>query len=220
MRLCLNRKRNDKIMKVKILFILLVAAMLTSCSATKQLTKGQAAETTAQAEAVSARVAMDIQGADLSCTGRLRMLRDDVVQLNLTFMGMNVGTLEFTPDSVLLVDRINRRYVYARYQDVTVLRERSIDFAKLQGLFWGENGVGYDDSQLLWRYTAMGRVNGHKIPSRHEARFRHGQSETGFDMELTEITNDRKWATRTVIDQSKFSLQDANALFKVLMGEM
>lgn len=197
-----------------IFYIALAALLLTACSATKNLTQTD----TPQAEAVSARIGMDLTETDLSCTGRLRMLRDDVVQLNLVFLGMNIGTLEFTPDTVLLVDRVNKQYVRARYQDIYAFEERNMDFRALQALFWGDNISGRDDGQLTWRYTAIGRVNKHKIPSAHEVRFKSGATSAGFDMRLNEITGDRKWKTRTHIDETKFTRRDPNILFKALLS--
>lgn len=205
-------------------YILTLLLLLSSCTASRQAAQSSDSSvstgtpTTELPEAVTARLGMDLTDSELSCTGRLRMLRDDVVQLNLTFLGMNIGTLEFTPDTVLLVDRVNRQYVRARYTDIDALRERSIDFAALQSLFWGESMEGRDDGQISWRYTAYDRVNRHKIPSSHVVRFRSGTTSAGFDMRLSEFGNDRKWAPRTQLDETKFSRRDPNILFKALLN--
>ncbi|MCQ2267165.1 MAG: DUF4292 domain-containing protein [Bacteroidaceae bacterium] len=205
-------------------YILTLLLLLSSCTASRQAAQSSdssvstGAPTTELPEAVTARLAMDLTDSELSCTGRLRMLRDDVVQLNLTFLGMNIGTLEFTPDTVLLVDRVNRQYVRARYGDIDALRERSIDFGVLQGLFWGENMEGRDDGQISWRYTAYDRINRHKIPASHVVRFKSGTTAAGFDMRLSEFGNDRKWPARTQLDETKFTRRDPNALFKALLN--
>lgn len=211
-------------MNLRQLYILLAAVLMASCSASRQAatkSAGQTAGTTItindEREAVTARLNMDITDTELSCSGRLRMLRDDVVQLNLVFLGMNIGTLEFTPDTVLLVDRINRQYVRARYQDIDALRERDITFPVLQGLFWGENVSGRDDGQITWRYTAFDKINRHKIPAGHEVRFKQGSTQAGFDMTLSEFASSRNWDTRTSIDESKFQRRDANLLFKSML---
>lgn len=202
-----------------LLSLTLIALLLVSCSATKQVaTTAEVSGAPAQPEAVVARVGMAITGSDMSCTGKLRMLRDDVVQLNLVFLGMNIGTLEFTPDSVLLVDRVNRQFVYTTYQAIDAFRQRQITFPVLQGLFWGESMAGLDDGQITWKYTAYGRVNRHKIPSTHIVRFRDGGVEAGFDMTLSEFDNDRRWARRTLIDPAKYTQRDPNLLFRALLN--
>ena len=58
---------------------------------------------------------------DLSVNGTLRMKRNDVVQLSLTFLGMEVGRMEFTPSDVLIIDRFNKQYVRASYDEVSFL---------------------------------------------------------------------------------------------------
>ena len=75
---------------------------------------------------------------DLSVNGQLRMRRNDVVRLSLRFLGMEVGLLEFTPQDVLVVDRVNKQYVRASYSEVSFLRQAALDFYSLQSLFWNE----------------------------------------------------------------------------------
>lgn len=91
-------------------------------------------------QCITAKVKVEFQGAgkDLSVNGQLRMKRDDVVQLSLTFLGMEVGRLEFTPQDVLIVDRMNKQYVRAAYSEVSFLKSANLDFYSLQALFWNE----------------------------------------------------------------------------------
>ena len=89
---------------------------------------------------ITSKVKVELQGAgkDLSVNGQLRMKRNDVVQLSLTFLGMEVGRLEFTPQDVLIVDRMNKQYVRAAYSEVSFLKSANLDFYSLQALFWNE----------------------------------------------------------------------------------
>ena len=207
----------------KIYYLLLAILLLASCSAGRNAARHEApatetASTENLPEAVTARIGMSVYDSDLTCSGKLRMLRDDVVQLNLVFLGMNIGTLEFVPDTVLLIDRVNKQYVRARYDDIDALRERHIRFPELQALFWGENMNGRDEGGLSWTYKAFGKVNRHKIPSAHQVRFNTETQTAGFDMELTEIGNDRNWPVRTTLNESEYTRRNANALFKALIS--
>lgn len=207
-------------MKLRHAYILafLTALLLTSCSASQSASRSAELTDQSAAEVVNARIALSITNSDLSSTGRLRMVRDEVIQLNLVFVGMNIGTLELTQDSVLYLDRINKRYFHAPYQEIRALSERGITFKTMQGLFWGDNIMGYDDDLTSWHYTAVGRVNGHKIPSMHEARFHTEKSEAGFDLKLSEITNNAKWPRRTSFDKDKFLRCEPNGLFNALLS--
>lgn len=80
------------------------------------------------------------RGSDgLTVAGTLKMRRDEMIRLQVTPMGlMEVGRLEFTPDSVLVIDRINKEYARAAYDELTFLADNGIDFYTLQSLFWNE----------------------------------------------------------------------------------
>lgn len=85
-------------------------------------------------------VTLKFGSKEISCDGKLRMKRDDVVQLSLTLplLGTEVGRLECTPDEVLIVDRINRQYCRAKYSDVHFLADAGLDFYSLQAVLWNE----------------------------------------------------------------------------------
>lgn len=133
----------------------LLAVQLTACRSTQGAAGGNDAgsdapaagayikkvRTNAQTAAtVTARVKLELKvdGRDLSASGNLRMKRDDVVQLSVTFLGIEVGRLEFSPDGVLIIDRANKQYVRADYRQVDFLRRAGLDFYAVQALFWNE----------------------------------------------------------------------------------
>lgn len=77
----------------------------------------------------------------LSVGGSLRMKRDEVIQINLVYtllVSIPVGTLEFGPDYVLVMDRINHQYVRGSYTDIPYLKQAGVDFYTFQSLFWDE----------------------------------------------------------------------------------
>lgn len=92
-------------------------------------------------DAISANAKVKISGIggkDLSVNGKLQMKRNNVVRISLRFLGMEVGLLEFTPQDVLVIDRFNKQYVRASYNEVSFLKQANIDFYSLQSLFWNE----------------------------------------------------------------------------------
>ncbi len=86
----------------------------------------------------SIRVQAGSQSMRLS--GALRMRKDRVIrlQLSLPVLGTELGRLEFTPDYVLLLDRINKQYMKVDYSEVDFLENNGITFYSLQALFWNE----------------------------------------------------------------------------------
>lgn len=84
-------------------------------------------------------VTINSSGKDISVSGKLNMRRNEVIRITLTPFGlMEVGRLEFTPDYVLLINRLEKEYVKATYNDVDFLKANGLDFYSLQALFWNE----------------------------------------------------------------------------------
>ena len=76
----------------------------------------------------------------VSVPGTVRMRRDKVIRLQLfiPIIGSEVGRLEFTPDYVLVVDRIHKQYIKGDYNQLDFLRENGLNFYSLQALFWNQ----------------------------------------------------------------------------------
>ena len=78
-------------------------------------------------------------GKDISVDGTLRMRKDEVIRIQLAPFGLvEVGRVEFTPDYVLLIDRIHKEYIKADYNNVSFLKDNGLNFYSLQALFWNQ----------------------------------------------------------------------------------
>lgn len=95
---------------------------------------------------------------EITVPGSLHMRRDKVIRLQLfiPLLGSEVGRLEFTPDYVLVIDRMHKEYLKGDYNQLDFLRDNGLNFYSLQALFWnqlflpGTQKVGEGD---LSRYT-------------------------------------------------------------------
>ena len=149
--------------------------LLAGCRSSQTATEGTHGKTTSevayvekvvangqQSKAVTAKMNLELKamGKDLAVNGRLRMKRDEVIQMSLSLLGFEVGRLEFSPQQVLLVDRVNKQYVRANYSDVKFLQQAGIDFNMLQSLFWNELFVpgckNVADQLSRYRYVETG----------------------------------------------------------------
>lgn len=152
----------------QLLYICLVVLAFTACRSSKNIEKSKLPSTTtptevsrvkaAQAAAAlaytqkvvshkvnsqcisaSAKVRITgMGGKDLSANGKLQMKRNQMVRISLRMLGFEVGVMEFTPTDVLVIDRFNKQYVRAAYNEVGFLRQAGLDFYSLQALFWNE----------------------------------------------------------------------------------
>ena len=97
---------------------------------------------------------------NLALPGNLRMMRNQVIRLQLMAFGfVEAGRLEFTKDYVLIMDRINKQYLKAPYNQIDFLRNSGINFYTLQALFWNElfmpkhNELTADDMKKFTTHT-------------------------------------------------------------------
>lgn len=83
---------------------------------------------------------MKAAGKDLSLPGTLRMRKNQIirVQINVPVLGSEVARIDFTPDEVLVVDRMRKAYVKAKYSELDFLQRNGLSFYALQALFWNE----------------------------------------------------------------------------------
>ena len=84
----------------------------------------------------------NLQAADKDITvpGKLSMRKDEVIriQLMIPILGTEVGRLEFTPNYVLIIDRLHKEYIKADYTQVDFLKKQGVNFYSLQALFWNQ----------------------------------------------------------------------------------
>lgn len=76
----------------------------------------------------------------ITAPGALKMRKNKVIRLQIfiPLLGSEVGRIEFTPEGVLVIDRIHKEYVKATYNEIDFLRNNALNFYTLQALFWNQ----------------------------------------------------------------------------------
>ena len=144
-------------MKRYLYYTLLVGIMafMVSCSSTKRATKmpmvggltgveymEKVIESAPDWTSLSAKTSLELmlgkkEKTHVNATFRIR--RDDVIQLSVTpVLGIEMARLELSPEGLLLVDRLNKRYVRASFAEVSQLLHVDLNFHILQSLFMNE----------------------------------------------------------------------------------
>lgn len=203
-------------MKKIVLLLLPLAVMMASCRSSKNVAKNdkkadvttittntsgenktlesvQMANFTAKVKATVGQ-----NGKDITTSGTLRMRRDDVIQIALVdpFLGISeVGRIELSPDGILIIDRLNKRYVKTTYEEFAPLRDKGINFNMIQDYFW-EQAEGASEVS----YTMPGRT-GIKL-----------------DLKLSDKGSSENWEAHTSVSD-KYTKTDANKLFSSLLGQ-
>ena len=106
---------------------------------------------------------------DITVPGALRMRKDEVIriQLFIPILGTEVGRLEFTPNYVLIVDRLHKEYIKADYTQVDFLKKQGVNFYSLQALFWNQlllPGTQKVSESDLKKFDADLKVSGDAVP--------------------------------------------------------
>lgn len=132
---------------------LLAVVLLGSCRSTKKVTADMSSYTDYPAlmndmnanrctdASVTAKISLKVKTGDEteSIGGTLRMKRDDVIQLQLVYMGLKeVARIEMTRDTLMVIDRMNHRYMKLLYTQVPYFQRAGINFYTFQSLFWDE----------------------------------------------------------------------------------
>ena len=81
-----------------------------------------------------------LQGKEsISVGGSIKMKKDEVIQLSIVAAGIvEAARIELTPQRMLVLDRIGRRYVEIGYDELSFIQQCKLDFYTLQSLFWNE----------------------------------------------------------------------------------
>ena len=144
------------------------------------------------------RVTITQEGKDVTTNGNLRMRYGDVIQLTLVdpLLGVaEIGRLELSPDKVLIIDRVNRRYVDTTYDEFSALKSRNIDFNTIQEFFWQEAKNGDK-----FAYT---------IPAKRDIK---------LDLKLSNKGSNANWDAHTAVS-GKYTKTDANKLFSSMLDK-
>lgn len=211
-------------------YILYIAVflLLASCSSSRKAIMGDKAGGAAwkSGECVVAKANIgfaDSKGKGTAIGGTLRMKRDDVVQLNATYvLGIQVGTLEITKDSVLIISRATRQYATFDYSELSSLLGRKISFEDFQDIFWGD-GRNLRFNGFEWSYGAFAKLeDDRKLPAEMELKFASNVSSVKISLAFSNHKYDDDWSVRTKFNASGYanlSIEQVVQIIALLIGK-
>ena len=139
----------------QLLGVALMVVILASCSTTKSIKKSHSIEGMTETEfvenvienaggwnALTAKISLslDWEGkGETKVSGTLRIKKGEVVQLSIApLLGIEVARAEISPNGILVIDRMNKRYGEVSFAEVKALVKADLDFHTLQALFLNE----------------------------------------------------------------------------------
>jgi hypothetical protein len=126
---------------IKIISVLLLIVAFTSCKTKRMAGKSLASQKTVSelldkdypAQTLSSQLNLDAGGFSLN--GDLRIVKDQAIYIQVkAFLGIEVARIRITPDSLIAVDRINRRYFADSFSRIKDWKEKGLNFFTLQSL--------------------------------------------------------------------------------------
>ena len=135
--------------------VVLIVVLLVSCSTTKSIKKAHSIEGMTEMEFVESVIenaggwkaliakmslSLDLEGKGVTkVSGTLRIKKGEVIQMSIApLLGIEVARAEISPNGILVIDRMNKRYVEVSFAEVKALAKADLDFHTLQALFLNE----------------------------------------------------------------------------------
>jgi len=172
--------------------------------------------------ALSAKMNLSLQAGkkSVNCTGTYRLKRDEVVQINLVYtvlvVPVNVGSLELTPDYVLVVDRINKRYCKAAYDQIPEFKKAGVNFQLLQRVFWGDDEKVRNDF-VTCVYSQWVNLSEGKFPGVIDFGLKGSSTKYKAVFKLSKIQETDKWDTHVSVP-SKYSPVSLKTVMNAIMS--
>lgn len=167
----------------RFVYLLLVVVVLAGCKSSKRLATS---ETKALVSSyLTSKLQLTIpnkKGGSMSVGGTMKMKTHERVQVSLLMpiLRTEVARIEITPDEVLLVDRMNRRFVRATKEELKGMLPKNAEFSRLEKILM-------DASLPSGKTELTGKDVG--IPSLEKAKVQLYEFSTKeFSMTPTELT--------------------------------
>ncbi len=144
-----------------LLLCLIIGAMLCGCAAKKKIAETTPAKAEKQAPSwhtasvpnAEAKVTANKQSISADC--QMSVVRDSMLTISIMpMLGIEMLRIEATPDSICIIDKLNRRYATTDYKTINQVLTPHLTWNVLQEMTAGENIT--DNEWKLSTYTAMG----------------------------------------------------------------
>jgi len=199
------------------LYLLSFLLLITGCRTARDITGGTSGSLKAEEEffdalrdhsfqyqTFSARIQFNLlleAGKELSSRGQIKIEKDQRLQISIQpMLGIEMFRIELTPDSIKLVDRMNKRYLVEDYAELKGKSRIDFNFYNLQALF---------TNQLFLPGETV-------LPANSFKRFRWKKTPEGYVLQtkdnmglsyLFSADQEEKLHTAKITDNANYTLQ-------------
>lgn len=139
----------------QIQYLFLLILILTSCSTSKNSLRNtmigglsgteymeKVIEWTPSRQNLTARTRIELNtgtASPINVNANMRIRRGEIIRITVApFLGIEVARIDITPEKVLAIDRMNKRYVELGFGELSSLLNTELDFNILQSLILNE----------------------------------------------------------------------------------
>lgn len=121
-----------------LLLMLFLLCGLAGCKTARKAGKSAQPATAVRYLSSKARLAVPTKDAVLTVNGTMKLVSNERMQLSfqMPILRTEVARMDVTPEEVLLVDRMGKRYVRATLQELKDVLPKKADFARLEKLLF------------------------------------------------------------------------------------
>ncbi len=199
--------------------------VLTSCSSTRKTLTPTPPTTTTQIwqpdESLQSRISLRLATTDKDITlgGNLKLKRDALIQINLTYiLGINVGTIEFTPRGITVVSRATHQYATATYDQLSTYLKHTITFSKVQDYIWGQGRDIQRGPLTITADTHRPLTDGRTLPTRYQVKLQTTKTPLTATLQTTSITHVQPTDIQALtVDQNRYQTLTIEQVARMLM---
>ena len=199
--------------------------VLTSCSSTRKTLTPTPPTTTTQIwqpdESLQSRISLRLATTDKDITlgGNLKLKRDALIQINLTYiLGINVGTIEFTPRGITVVSRATHQYATATYDQLSTYLKHTITFSKVQDYIWGQGRDIQRGPLTITADTHRPLTDGRTLPTRYQVKLQTTKTPLTVTLQTTSTTHVQPDDIQTLtIDPNRYQALTIEQVARMLM---
>lgn len=134
-------KMTGRIRMMPLLLMLALVVGLSGCKSSRKLTTSLS-----EPRCLSSRVQLTIpnKGGSITVNGTLKLVSGQRMQLSflMPILRSEIARLEITPDEVLAVDRMGKRYVQASRKELNDVLPKKVNFARLEKMLFDASKPG------------------------------------------------------------------------------
>ncbi|KAA6327022.1 hypothetical protein EZS27_023946 [termite gut metagenome] len=116
-------------------WLLLCVLLFGACKGSRSMQSGDG---TSRFLSSKIQLTAPYRGDMITLSGTMKMIRNEHIQLSflMPMFRSEIARIDITPNEVLFVDRMNRRYVRAAEFDINALLTRKVNFGKIEELLY------------------------------------------------------------------------------------